>query len=238
MNVSAYGRFSTSVCSAHCAAESRRADREVHREQRREEHQLAGEPHDRPDADHVGPGQGVNLALRNGWGRSHAVIIAPDRASAMRRGGQSRVSRGPIGAVRCAWPSRATEPCWRNLDAVPRLHRPVVAAVLAPMATRRRRSPSAGAVHRGPAGQLAGRSAWCSPPALYLYGVHRLRRARRPVAGRAGPSASSVRASARIALGDGQRARTRTTPRCCRCTWSSTWCCRWWRRSSWRSARR
>src|SRR6266545_4062784 len=72
-------------------------DREVHREQPGEEHQLAGQPHDGPDADHVRPGQRVHLA------RLEATGVHRGR----RHAGPPRRSRGPRAsaqlAVRLRW---------------------------------------------------------------------------------------------------------------------------------------
>ena len=65
-----------------------RADREVRREQRREEHQLAGEPDDRPDADHartvVVP---VEAGGRDGRCCRHAVIMSSPALRGQTRGG-------------------------------------------------------------------------------------------------------------------------------------------------------
>ena len=69
------------------------SDREVHREQPGEEHQLARQPHDRPDADDVRPRQqnapGSSRSSTPCWSRSPPHYVPPER---VRRSGVTRVA--------------------------------------------------------------------------------------------------------------------------------------------------
>lgn len=122
----------------------------------------------------------MDPALVNGWGRSHAVIIAPDRGRRS-AGWQTHAFRGPSVGVRFAWPSLKSvlhvDPIFAATSAVP-------AAVLA--ATPAGPALAAGGEATPPpftVGTVLTETrldSWLAlglvlAAGLYLYGVHRLR---------------------------------------------------------------
>ena len=111
------------------------------------------------------------------WIRLLSMAGAAVTRSLLPRDQRRRVAGWPNPAV--SWPGGALRPGrWPSLQGV--LPRPIVpptrrrgdrAGHRAPAAVHRRAD-----LHRRPAWTAGWPSCWCSPPALYLYGVHRLRR--------------------------------------------------------------